>query len=541
MISIVIPAHNAEQSVADCVRSLQNQANQEDNLEIIVVDNGSTDRTAEVARQHGATVLCESNRGAASARNAGIRAARGEIVCFTDADCCPTGDWVAQITAPLRQDPEIVGAKGTYLTRQRRLVARFVQIEYEDKYDLLRPQATIDFIDTYSAAYRRDILLANGGFDPRIFYVEDQELSFRLASRGYKMVFQPNASVYHLHSSTWGDYFRKKFFIAYWKAQVVRRFPTRGVRDSHTPQVMKVQMMLVMLVLGSLLGLPAVPLLQGLWPLPFWSFFYLFPTIFLAGFLVTTAPFVLKAARKDPAVAAASPALLAVRALALSLGYIWGLLKPETSISGEDVSTISGLNYIAKRGIDLAGALLGLAATALLGPWIALAIRLDSPGPVIFRQERIGQEGRPFTLYKFRSMHRDAESELEKLIDFDQLADPAFKLRDDPRVTRVGRILRRWSLDELPQFWNVLVGDMSLVGPRPEESRVVALYEDWHRRRLAVKPGLSGPMQISGRGDLTFRERIALEIDYIENYSLWRDLQIIFQTLPSILAGRGAR
>ncbi len=241
------------------------------------------------------------------------------------------------------------------------------------------------------------------------------------------------------------------------------------------------------------------------------------------------------------ALAAASPALLAVRALALSLGYIWGLLKPETSISGEDVSTISGLNYIAKRGIDLAGALLGLAATALLGPWIALAIRLDSPGPVIFRQERIGQEGRPFTLYKFRSMHRDAESELEKLIDFDQLADPAFKLRDDPRVTRVGRILRRWSLDELPQFWNVLVGDMSLVGPRPEESRVVALYEDWHRRRLAVKPGLSGPMQISGRGDLTFRERIALEIDYIENYSLWRDLQIIFQTLPSILAGRGAR
>lgn len=541
MITIVIPAKNAAASIEACLNALNRQTIQNAVQEIIVVDNGSTDQTRELAEKAGARVFHQPQGGAAAARNLGVQAASGELICFTDADCQPTSDWVSEITAPLLDNPEIIGAKGIYHTSQSEIVARFVQVEYEDKYDLLRPQKTIDFIDTYSAAYRRDVLLANDGFDENIFFVEDQELSFRLASRGYKMVFQPTAAVYHLHSDTIGRYFRKKFFIGYWKAQVVRRFPTRGIKDSHTPQVLKVQMVLMMGFLMALGGMALVPLVAQMWPSPLWNIAAAGPILALGAFLVTTIPFVAKAWPKDPKVALASPFLLAVRAIALSFGYAWGLVKPDNSVSEEQVSTISGLNYLCKRGVDIMGALMGLSLTAILGPLIALAIKVDSPGPVVFAQERIGQGGRPFTLYKFRSMHRHAEAQLEQLVNVHGLTEPAFKLNDDPRITRVGRYLRRWSLDELPQFWNVLKGEMSLVGPRPEESRIVALYEDWHRRRLSVKPGLSGPMQINGRGDLSFTERIDLELDYIDHYSLWRDLKIIARTLPSWLTGKGAR
>jgi lipopolysaccharide/colanic/teichoic acid biosynthesis glycosyltransferase len=137
-------------------------------------------------------------------------------------------------------------------------------------------------------------------------------------------------------------------------------------------------------------------------------------------------------------------------------------------------------------------------------------------------------------------MSVDAEERLPELVDLEHLQEPAFKLRDDPRVTRVGRILRRTSLDEAPQFYNVLRGEMSLVGPRPEEERIVQFYQDYQRRRLAVKPGMTGPMQINGRGDLTFGERLQLELEYIEQYSLRRDFEILLRTLPAIFHGHGA-
>lgn len=529
MLSVIIPARNAAQHLESCLVALRQQSQPELLHEIIVVDNGSTDATAEIGRRHGATVIYQPRPGAAAARNAGIAAASGPIICFTDADCRPTADWLAQLSAPLRQDPTIMGCKGVYRTDQPELVARFVQIEYEDKYDLLRPQPTIDFIDTYSAAYRREALVANNGFDEGIFYVEDQELSFRLAARGYKMVFQPSAAVYHLHAHTLGGYFRKKFYIAYWKAQVVRRFPERAVKDSHTPQVMKVQMALITL-LGA--GLTAVPL----WP----QAGLLVSLLLTLLFGLTCVPFVRKAWGKDKGVATAAPLLLAVRALALSAGYVAGIAFPQAGLHQRE-ATIGGLNYLAKRGLDIVGGLVGLALAAVLGPFIALAIKLDSTGPAIFTQQRVGQGGKPFTIYKFRSMRHGAEAELAQLVDLDTLQEPMYKLVDDPRVTRVGRWLRRWSLDELPQFWNVVRGDMSLVGPRPEEVQVVAHYNDWHRRRLMVKPGISGPMQINGRGDLSLNHRIQLELDYIEHYSLWRDIAILVRTIPSVLRGKGAR
>lgn len=193
-----------------------------------------------------------------------------------------------------------------------------------------------------------------------------------------------------------------------------------------------------------------------------------------------------------------------------------------------------------KRIIDILGASIGIVFTIIAWPPIALIIKLDSEGPVFFQQERVGQHGRPFTMLKFRTMHQNADAEWPQLILTRGLSEPVLKLANDPRLTRAGRFLRRWSLDELPQFWNVLKGDMSLVGPRPEEPRIVAYYSDYHRRRLAVKPGITGPMQIDARADLNLDERTALDIDYIENVSLWRDITILLRTIPVVLHGKGA-
>ena len=171
---------------------------------------------------------------------------------------------------------------------------------------------------------------------------------------------------------------------------------------------------------------------------------------------------------------------------------------------------------------------------------IACVIKLDSRGPVFFVQERAGKGGKPFRMYKFRSMVCNAEEMLHDIVDIEQLPSPAFKIRDDPRVTRVGRVLRRTSLDELPQLWNVLRGEMSLVGPRPEEMRIVRLYDEQDKRRLAMKPGITGPMQIDGRGLLTFKERMDLELAYIESYGLREDLKILAKTLPAVVRGTGS-
>jgi exopolysaccharide biosynthesis polyprenyl glycosylphosphotransferase len=193
-----------------------------------------------------------------------------------------------------------------------------------------------------------------------------------------------------------------------------------------------------------------------------------------------------------------------------------------------------------KRAMDVAvsAVLLLLLSPLLLG--VALWILLDDGRPVFFRQRRAGKDGAPFTMVKFRTMVADAEQRLPELIDIASLDQPAFKIPDDPRVTRSGRWLRRTSIDELPQLWNVLRGDMSLVGPRPEEESVVALYDERQRGRLAIKPGLTGPMQVYGRSDLTFEERLAMERDYLDNLSLLTDLAILLRTPRAMIRGEGA-
>lgn len=195
---------------------------------------------------------------------------------------------------------------------------------------------------------------------------------------------------------------------------------------------------------------------------------------------------------------------------------------------------------LIKRLFDIFVALAGLVILAPVLIAIAIAIKLDSRGPVFFSQIRAGLNGRPFRMYKLRTMAVDAEARLDGLVDLSELEDPMFKLRDDPRVTRLGRILRRFSIDEVPQLFNVLTGEMSIVGPRPEQVELVARYEADARLRLTVKPGITGPMQIFGRGELTFSERLAVELEYVDNPSLARDLRIIIHTFPAVFRGTGA-
>jgi exopolysaccharide biosynthesis polyprenyl glycosylphosphotransferase len=205
-----------------------------------------------------------------------------------------------------------------------------------------------------------------------------------------------------------------------------------------------------------------------------------------------------------------------------------------------DTWAVSRSTMMLKRGFDVAVSAGALILLLPLFPLVALAIKLDSPGPVLFRQRRAGLAGRPFWVFKLRTMHRDAEEQLGTLVDLDALEEPVFKLRHDPRVTRLGRVLRRLSIDELPQIVNVLRGEMSLVGPRPEVYTIVQRYRPEHYVRFAVRPGMTGPMQVFGRGALALGERLAVEIDYIDNLSLGRDLRILGQTIPAIMRGTGA-
>lgn len=201
---------------------------------------------------------------------------------------------------------------------------------------------------------------------------------------------------------------------------------------------------------------------------------------------------------------------------------------------------MSRADQLVKRALDLALVLAAAPFAVAAGVVISIAIKLDSPGPVLYIQERVGQQGRCFPMVKFRSMIVDADNLKASLLAMNEASGPIFKIRDDPRLTRVGRLIRRLSLDELPQLYNILMGHMSWVGPRPPLPEEVAQYLPWHRQRLEVKGGLTGLWQVSGRSDLTFDEQCLLDIYYIENWSLALDLRILLQTIPYTLFSRGA-
>lgn len=196
---------------------------------------------------------------------------------------------------------------------------------------------------------------------------------------------------------------------------------------------------------------------------------------------------------------------------------------------------------ILKRGMDLLGAVIGLLFTALIFPFVAAAIRIDSKGPVLFKQKRIGKNGRIFQIYKFRSMYLDAEERKKELEERNEMKGFMFKISDDPRITRVGKFIRKTSIDELPQFWNILKGDMSLVGTRPPTIEEFQRYNVYYRRRLSIKPGLTGLWQVSGRSRIKdFEEVVKYDLEYIDHWSLGLDIKLMLQTVWVVLTGRGS-
>ncbi len=197
--------------------------------------------------------------------------------------------------------------------------------------------------------------------------------------------------------------------------------------------------------------------------------------------------------------------------------------------------------HLLKRGLDAVGSFCALTLLSPLFLLIALLIESEDRGPIIFAQTRVGRHGREFKMFKFRSMRPDAEQRLKDLLATNQHSHGiTFKIKDDPRITRVGRWLRKYSFDELPQFYNVLIGDMSLVGPRPPVPREVVLYTLADRRRLAVKPGITCIWQISGRAEIDFPGQVQLDVLYIQSQSLWQDIKILCKTVPAVLSGSGA-
>ncbi len=195
-----------------------------------------------------------------------------------------------------------------------------------------------------------------------------------------------------------------------------------------------------------------------------------------------------------------------------------------------------------KRIMDIAGGVVGILITALLVPFVALAIKIDSPGPVFFAQTRIGKNGRRFKIYKFRSMYIDAEARKKELEKANEMQGLMFKMENDPRITKVGRFIRKTSIDELPQFFNILRGDMSLVGTRPPTEDEFEQYNSHYRRRISMTPGLTGLWQISGRSDISdFDEVVRLDLEYIDNWSIGLDIKILFKTVGAVLKGRGSK
>lgn len=206
------------------------------------------------------------------------------------------------------------------------------------------------------------------------------------------------------------------------------------------------------------------------------------------------------------------------------------------------LKTMDSRRMLVKRMIDILGAIIGLIITGVMTPFVALAIKLDSPGPVFFSQTRVGKNGRRFQIWKFRSMYIDAEERKKELEAKNEVKGLMFKLEDDPRITRVGKFIRKTSIDETPQFWNILIGDMSLVGTRPPTEDEFEQYNGYYRRRMSITPGLTGMWQVSGRSDIRdFEEIVKLDLQYIDNWSLGLDIKILFMTVFTVLGRKGSK
>jgi glycosyltransferase involved in cell wall biosynthesis len=313
-ISVVVPAFQASSTIEPCLRALAAQSLPRHRYEVIVVDDASSDNTADLAARAGAQVVrLAHNAGPSAARNAGVAIARGDLVVFTDADCEPTPGFLAGLTSRLA-DPCVGGTKGVYVSRQRAVVARFVQQEYEQRYEHTARQRSVDFVDTYACCFRRADIIRIGGFDPHLRICEDQDLSFRLTGAGVRIEFAPDARTYHLHCANAWAYVRKKFRIARWKIRVLRRHPTKVLHDSHTPLLLKLQIVAAYLACVSALCAGVVQRERA----------HRMLALLLLTYIGLIGPFVASATKRDPILGLAAPFLLLGRDLALGAGIAFG-------------------------------------------------------------------------------------------------------------------------------------------------------------------------------------------------------------------------
>lgn len=314
-VSVIIPAYNAETIIRECLSSLINQSIRRDKYEIIVVDDGSTDRTNDIAKEFGARVLYQKNAGPAAARNRGAQEAESDILLFIDSDCIPNKGWIEKMIEPF-SNPEIVGVQGIYMSKQKNIIARLVQTEIEHRYSLMQRSKYIDFIGTYAAAYKKNIFLKMGGFDISFPMAsgEDTDLSYRLSQNDYKMVFNPQAIVYHKHPDTLKSYLRQKYWRAYWRNLIYKKNPHKAIKDSYTPQILKIQIFIAGIISLSLFSIP--------FGLDLKVTFLLFMI-----FIISSFPFMFFSFKNGIIVGLLSPAFLFMRTCAFLSGMINGFIK----------------------------------------------------------------------------------------------------------------------------------------------------------------------------------------------------------------------
>ncbi len=316
--SVIVPAYNATNTIEACLKALLHQSIDRNEYEVIVVDDGSIDRTSEIVKPFSIHYFYQKNQGPATARNKGAQEAKGEIILFTDSDCVPENNWIEEMVRPF-DDPKVIAIKGAYKTNQKALIARFAQIEFEERFEMLKKTESIDMVDTYSAGYRKSIFHSFGGFDSSfpVANNEDTELSYKMSQAGHKMVFNPDAIVYHLnHPDSIKKYGRLKFWRGYWRMVVYKRYPNKMLKDSYTPQTLKIQILFLFLFL---IGLPLM------WLLPYLIFY---PLIFsMLGFVLSALPLTLFALKKELSVGILSPFFVSIRSFSLGLGIIWGIVS----------------------------------------------------------------------------------------------------------------------------------------------------------------------------------------------------------------------
>ncbi|HDS09526.1 MAG TPA: glycosyltransferase [Firmicutes bacterium] len=317
--SVIIPVYNGFDMVDGIIRIFSEQTVPRNDFELIFIDDGSTDGTLKKLQEYAdgdlIKVFTQPNAGPASARNRGILNASGAIIMFTDIDCTPLPDWIEEMSKPFK-NPEIYGVKGVYRTKQKSLIAKLAQLEYEFKYSYMQKQKYIDFIDTYSAAYRADIFRNEVLFDKDFRYAsgEDIALSYYLSERGYKMVFTTKAVVYHIHPDTVKKYLSRKFKTAFWRILLYRKFPDRILRDTHTPQYLKIQIifMLLFIICG------VISLINPT--------FCLLPVVFALLYMLSVLPFTSFCTRKRSLYLISAPVFVFLRTIAFILGLIFGYI-----------------------------------------------------------------------------------------------------------------------------------------------------------------------------------------------------------------------